>query len=231
MDAHAHTHAAYSSVNDELLCLWPRSLMSSFDIHEAVLHYIVRVREGWNQVLELMLFFYTQGKYALCETLTFSSGAHHFILCSTSTHMDSLCCCCSVAWLCLTLRSHGLECTSLPCPSLSSSLLKLMSIESMMPSNHLILWQPPSPPALHLSQHQGLFQRVGSSPQVAKVLELQHRSFQWIFRVDIQDSLIIVLINVREICSYWAVGSWEWEPWLIVLLLFLKSSVHSKMMS
>ena len=42
----------------------------------------------------------------------------------------------------------------------------------------------PSPPALHLSQHQGLFQWVSSLYQVAKVLELQHQSFQWIFRVD-----------------------------------------------
>ena len=45
---------------------------------------------------------------------------------------------------------------------------------------------PPSPPALSLSQHQGLFQWVSCSRQVAKVLELQlqHQSFQWIFRVD-----------------------------------------------
>ena len=37
-----------------------------------------------------------------------------------------------------------------------------------------------SPPAFDLSQHQGLFQRVSSSHQVAKVLEfqLQHQSFQ-----------------------------------------------------
>ena len=43
----------------------------------------------------------------------------------------------------------------------------------------------PSPPAFNLSQHQGLFQWVGSSHQVAKVLEfqLQHQSFQWIFRL------------------------------------------------
>ena len=40
----------------------------------------------------------------------------------------------------------------------------------------------PSPPAFNLSHHQGLFQWVGSSHQVAKVLELQHQSFQWIFR-------------------------------------------------
>ena len=40
-------------------------------------------------------------------------------------------------------------------------------------------------PALNLPQHQGLFKWVSSSHQVAKVLEfqLQHQSFQWIFRV------------------------------------------------
>ena len=44
----------------------------------------------------------------------------------------------------------------------------------------------PSPSALSLSQHQGLFQWVGSSHQVAKVLELhlQHQSFEWIFKID-----------------------------------------------
>ena len=44
----------------------------------------------------------------------------------------------------------------------------------------------PSPPAPNLSQHQDLFQWVSSSHQVAKVLELQlqHQSFQWIFRTD-----------------------------------------------
>ena len=40
-----------------------------------------------------------------------------------------------------------------------------------------------SSPALNLSQHQGLFQWVSSSHQVAKVLDLQlqhqHQSFQW----------------------------------------------------
>ena len=42
----------------------------------------------------------------------------------------------------------------------------------------------PSPPAFNLSQHQGLIQWVSSSRQVAKVLELQHQSCQWIFRTD-----------------------------------------------
>ena len=41
----------------------------------------------------------------------------------------------------------------------------------------------PSPPAPNPSQHQGLFQWVNSSHEVAKVLEfqLQHQSFQWTY--------------------------------------------------
>ena len=44
----------------------------------------------------------------------------------------------------------------------------------------------PSPPAFNLFQHQDLFQWISSSHQVAKVLEfqLQHQSFQQIFRTD-----------------------------------------------
>ena len=43
-----------------------------------------------------------------------------------------------------------------------------------------------SPPAFNHSQHQNLLQWVSSSHQMAKVLEfqLQHQSFQWIFRTD-----------------------------------------------
>ena len=45
----------------------------------------------------------------------------------------------------------------------------------------------PSPSAFNLSQHKSFFKRVSSSHQVAKVLEfqLQHQSFQWIFRTNI----------------------------------------------
>ena len=49
-----------------------------------------------------------------------------------------------------------------------------------------------SPPALNLSQHQGLFKWVSSSHQVAKVLEFQlrHQSFQWTPRTELlQDDL------------------------------------------
>ena len=67
----------------------------------------------------------------------------------------------------------------------SRSLIKLMSIESVMPSNHLI----PLPPLLlppSIFPRISVFKWVSSSQQVAKVLEfqLQHQSFQWIFRTD-----------------------------------------------
>ena len=77
--------------------------------------------------------------------------------------------------------------------TISWSLLKLMSIESVMPSNHLILCHPPSPPAFSLAQHQALFQGVSSSHQVAKILGfwLQHQSFLWVSRVNLlQDGLV-----------------------------------------
>ena len=57
----------------------------------------------------------------------------------------------------------------------SRSLLKFMSVESVMPSNHLILCHRflLSPFPFSFSQDQSLFQRVSSWHQVAKVLELQ----------------------------------------------------------
>ena len=56
--------------------------------------------------------------------------------------------------------------------------------DAIQPSHPL---SSPSSPAFNLSQHQGLFQWVSSSHQVAKVLEFQlhHQSFQWIFRTDL----------------------------------------------
>ena len=56
--------------------------------------------------------------------------------------------------------------------------------DGIQPSHPL---SSPSPPALNLSQHHGLFKWVNSSHQVARVLEfqLQHQSFQWTPRTDL----------------------------------------------
>ena len=75
----------------------------------------------------------------------------------------------------------------------SWSLLKLtvhQVSDAIQLSNPLL---SPSPPTFDLSQHQGLFQWVSSSHQVAKVLEfqLQHQSFQRTPRTDLlQDGLV-----------------------------------------
>ena len=93
----------------------------------------------------------------------------------------------SVTQSCLIL-CDPMDCstTALPVhhqlPDLAQTHVQHVS-DAIQPSHSLL---SPSPPAFNLSQHQGLFQWVSSSHQVAKVLEfqLQHQSFQWTPRTD-----------------------------------------------
>ena len=61
--------------------------------------------------------------------------------------------------------------------------------DATWPSHSLL---PASSSAFNLSQHPGLFQWAGSSHHVSKVLEhqLQHQSFQWIFKDFLQNWLV-----------------------------------------
>ena len=86
-----------------------------------------------------------------------------------------------------SLQPHGLQHTpGFPVlhhlPEFAQTHVHWVS-DAIQPSHSLL---SPSPSAFNLSQYQGFFQWVGSLHQVAKVLELQlqHQSFQWIFRVD-----------------------------------------------
>ena len=87
----------------------------------------------------------------------------------------------SVTQLCLTL-CNPMDCSTpgFPIhhqlPELTQTHVHRVS-DAIQPSHPLL---SPSPPAFNLSQHQGLFKRVSSSQQVAKVLEfhLQHQFFQ-----------------------------------------------------
>ena len=93
----------------------------------------------------------------------------------------------SVTQLCLTL-SDPMDCRT-PVFPVHHQLPELTQThahwvgDAIQPSHPL---STPSPPVFNLSQHQGLFQWVSTSHQVARVLELQlqHQSFQWIFRAD-----------------------------------------------
>ena len=78
-----------------------------------------------------------------------------------------------------SLQPQGLQHTRLSCPSPTP--------RACSNSCPLSWWCQPShplsfsfPSVFNLSQHQGLFKWVGSS----EVLELQHQSFQWMFRID-----------------------------------------------
>ena len=85
-----------------------------------------------------------------------------------------------------SLWPHGLQHAKLACLSLSPGVCSKSCTLSWWCHPTISSSISPSPPSLSLSQHQGLFQWVGSSHQVVKVLDpqLQHQSFQWIFRVD-----------------------------------------------
>ena len=108
----------------------------------------------------------------------------------------------SVAQSCLT------HCNSMDCstpgfpvhhqlPELAQTHVHRAS-DAIPPSYPL---SPPFPPTFNLSQHQNLFQWVSSLHLVAKVLEfqLQHHSFQWIFRTDfLQDWLVWFPYSPRD---------------------------------
>ena len=84
------------------------------------------------------------------------------------------------------LWPHGLQHARPPCPSPTPGVYSNSShwVGDASQTSHPLSF--PSPPAFNLSQYQGLYQWVSSSHHVAKALEyqLQHQSFQWIFRTD-----------------------------------------------
>ena len=101
-------------------------------------------------------------------------------------------CGCSVTQLCLPL-CNPTDCSTPGFPVLhylqefAQNHVHWVS-NAIQPSHPLSL---PSPPAFNLFQYQDLFLWAGSSHQWVKVLEFQHQSFQWIFRVDfLQDWLV-----------------------------------------
>ena len=96
-----------------------------------------------------------------------------------------------------SLQPHGLQHTRLPCPSPTLSFLRLMSIELVMPSNHLILCRPlllpPSIfPSIRVFSNESFAsggQSIGFSPS-ASVLPVN--VLDWIsFRMDWLDLLAV----------------------------------------
>ena len=85
-----------------------------------------------------------------------SVSAHLGLPCLTSSVTWG---CCSAAQLCRLFVTPWTAAPQAPLSfTVSQSLLTLMSLESVMPSNHLNPLSSPSPPAFNLSQHQSFFQ-------------------------------------------------------------------------
>ena len=91
----------------------------------------------------------------------------------------------SVSVMSDSLWPHGLLPTRLSCQSPSPGV-NSDSCPSSQWCHQPYPLSSPSPSTFSVSQHQDLFQWVSFSHQVAKVLELQlqHQSFQWLFRTD-----------------------------------------------
>ena len=141
-----------------------------------------------------------------------SHSGSHFKGCSLEKtvcywhHLEGICgwttfCCCSVAQSCPTL-CDPMDCSAPGLPVLHH-LSELAQIhvhwvsDAIQPSYPLL---SPSLPAPNPSQHQGIFQWVSSSLQVAKMLvfQLQHQSFQWIFKTSFRmDWLDLLAVQGR----------------------------------
>ena len=98
--------------------------------------------------------------------------------------------------------------------TVSQSLFRLMSVESMMPSHHLI----PSPPsAFSLSQHQGLFQCVGSVSGVPLILSpfiMSHTDVIPFFKVIRNCTFFLSLDPVK-----WCHRLTQHHPWLCLFFI------------
>ena len=125
-----------------------------------------------------------------------------------------------------SLRPHGLQHARLPC-SLSPGVCS-----NSCPLNqwsYLTISFPAAPFSFCLlSQHQGLFQRVVSSHQVAKVLKRQHQSFQWIFKIDfLSDCLVGSPCSPRDSQEFSPAPVWKHQFFGIQPSLWSNSHIHT----
>jgi len=143
-----------------------------------------------------------------------------------------LSCCCLVAKSCLTL------CDTMDCSTPGFPVLYYF-LEFAQTQVHWVgdAIQPPHPllspslPALNLSQCQGLFQWVGFSCQVVKVLELQlqHLSLQRIFRgwFPLELTGLISLLSKRLSRVFSSTTVWKHQYFGIQPSLWSKPHIHT----
>ena len=142
-------------------------------------------------------------------------------------HLHHLNCgCCSVAQSCLIL-CNPMDCSmpGLPVPHHFPEFAQVHVHcigDAVQPSHPLM----PSSSALDLSQHQGLFQWVICSNQMTKILELQHQSFQWIFRADLPQLAGLTSVLSKGLSGV-SSNTTAWRHWFFRVVLSLSSSSHN----
>ena len=150
---------------------FPRQLTLSYIAQSLLPHTSLFSIPSWNIAEKLDRYIWTQTFARVpiisYQKLTGNTWGISSVLFSHTVVSDSL-------------RAHGtVACQT----SLSITNLELTQTYPSSQWCHPTI-SSPSPPTFNLSQHQGLFQWVSSSHQVAKLLELQlqHQSFQWTLR-------------------------------------------------
>ena len=148
----------------------------------------------------------------------------HTYLYDTYLKLDLLqnrtCCCCSVTQSCLTL-CHPIAQVHVHCIS-----------DAIQPSHPLT---PCSPSALNLSQHQGIFQWVSSSHQVAKwsfsfsispsneYSELVSFKIDWFDLLAVQGTLRSLLqyqSSETYIGLFWEEAKWFFKVFVMIYILY-----------
>ena len=123
-----------------------------------------------------LLIFWNYKLFQVYSLLSLSQSCNQLVLQRTILPFIQFS---SVAQSCLTL-CNPMDCSTPGLP-VHHQLTEFTQTHVHRASDAIQTSHPlssPSPPAFNLFQHQGLLQRVSSSHQVAKVLGLQHQSFQ-----------------------------------------------------
>ena len=164
------------------LWLTSLSLMSSRSTYVAVNSRIPSL--WWNNIPSCVMYIYIH-LYLHCIFIFFP----HFFFVVVEKHWSGFHQFSSVQLLSHVRLCDPMNCSTPGLPVLHQLLEPTQThvhwvSDAIQPSHPL---SSPSPPALNLSQHLGLFKWVSSSHEVAKVLEfqLQHQSFQWTPRTDL----------------------------------------------
>ena len=139
-------------------------------------------------------------------------------------YVCAFCCCCSVMKSCRAC-CDSMDCSTPGFPALHCLLeFAQTHVHSVMASNHLILFCPPSHPAFSLFQHQGLFtsggQRIGASAS-ASVLPM---NIQGWFPLGLTDLIPLLSKGLSRVFSSTTV--WKHQFFSTVPSLWSNSHFH-----